>query len=77
MGAIAFVGEETLDNVADECLHVRDDGFKRMAVAGVARQRFHIGDELPAFGVRQCGCDRDLDADLWTTPALQGESTKG
>lgn len=36
-----------------------------------------MGRKLTALGVRQrCG-DRDLDADLWTTPALQEESTKG
>jgi hypothetical protein len=36
-----------------------------------------MGHELPTLGVRQRGGDRDLDADLWTTPALQEESTKG
>jgi hypothetical protein len=35
-----------------------------VAVIGIARQRFHMGDELAAFGVADGGGDRDLDAEL-------------
>ena len=77
MAAVAFVSEESLDDVADQRLHLQDDSCKRVAIVRAARQRFHMGDELAALGVCQCGGDEDLDADLWTTPALQEESTKG
>ena len=36
-----------------------------------------MGNELAALGMADRGCDGDLDADLWTTPALQEEATKG
>jgi hypothetical protein len=74
---IALVGEDALDSVAEERFHFRDDDCQSMAVIGIAGQRLHMGDELPAPGVCQRGGDRDLGADLWTTPALQEESTKG
>ena len=64
MAAIALVGEDALDGVADERLHLRDDGRQRVAVIGVAGQRLHMGDELAALGVRQRRGDGDLDAEL-------------
>ena len=51
VAAIALVGEDALDGVADERLHVRDHGCQRVAVIGIARQRLHMGDELAALGV--------------------------
>jgi hypothetical protein len=75
--AIALIGEDALDGVADERFHFRDDGGQRMAVIRVAGQRLQMGDELATLGVCQGCCDRDLDTDLWTTPTLQEESIKG
>jgi hypothetical protein len=77
VATVSLVEEEPLDDVADELLHVRDHGGQCMAVIGIAGQRLHMGDELAAPGTAERGCDGDLDADLWTTPALQEESTKG
>ena len=57
MAAIAGVGEDALDGVADERLHVRDDGCQRVAVIGIAGQRLHMGDELAALGVAERGGD--------------------
>lgn len=39
MAALAFVGQEPFDDVADQRLHLRDDGCERVAVAivGVGR----------------------------------------
>ena len=44
-----------------------------MTVIGVARQRLGMEHELAARGAGIVGDDRGLDADLWTTPALQVE----
>ncbi len=77
VAAISLVGEEARDDVADERLHVRDHGGQRVTVIGIAGQRLHMSDELAAPGVADRGGDGDFDADLWTTPALQEESTKG
>jgi hypothetical protein len=44
---------------------------------GLARQRLGVQHELAARGTGVGGDDRGLDADLWTTPALQEEATKG
>jgi hypothetical protein len=36
--AIALVGEDALDDVARQRLHVGDHGFERVAIIGIARQ---------------------------------------
>jgi hypothetical protein len=51
--------------------HVRDHGFQGVAIIWIAGQRLHMGDELAALAVLEGGGNADLDADLWTTPALQ------
>jgi hypothetical protein len=44
---------------------------ERVAVVRIARQRLGMQDELAASGAGIGGDDRGLDADLWTTLALQ------
>ncbi len=46
-------------------------------VIRVARQGLGVQHDLAAPGCGDGGHERDLDADLWTTPALQEESTNG
>ena len=48
VAAVSLVGEDTLEGVADHCLHVRDHGCQGVTIIGIARQRLHMGDELPA-----------------------------
>jgi hypothetical protein len=55
--AIALVGEDACDGVADQRLHVRDHGCQGVTVIGIARQRLHVGDELAAFDVADGGGD--------------------
>ena len=50
MAAVAFVAEEALDDVADQRFYLRDDGFERMAIIGIAGQRLRVGDELTTLG---------------------------
>ena len=50
---------------------------QRAAIIRIAGQRPGVQHELAAGSAGVGGDDRDLDADLWTTPALQEESTKG
>lgn len=40
MAAIALVGEEALEGIADEGFHVRDDGCERMPVIGLPGSAF-------------------------------------
>ena len=49
VAAIAPIGDNAFDIRADLFLHVRDHDAKRMAIVWIARQRFHMGDELAAF----------------------------
>jgi hypothetical protein len=49
VAAISLVSEETLEGVADQRLDVRDHGCQRATVIGIARQGFHVGDELAAL----------------------------
>jgi hypothetical protein len=48
-----------------------------VAVVWIAGQRCGVQHEHSAGGAGIGGGDRGFDADLWTTPALQEESTKG
>lgn len=41
--------------MADQGLHLRDHGCKRVAIVRVARQRLDMGNELAALGVPQRG----------------------
>jgi hypothetical protein len=48
-----------------------------MAVVGVSRERLGMQHELAAGRAGIGADDGCLNADLWTTPALQEESTNG
>lgn len=75
--AISFVDKGAFDGAAGELLGVVDDGAKRVTVIGVAGQAPGVEHELATGRAAIGGHDRGLDADLWTTPALQEETTKG
>ena len=77
VAAIALVDIGTLDCATGELLGGVDDAAERMSVVGIARQRLGVEHELAAGSAGIGGDDRDFDADLWTTPALQEESTNG
>ena len=64
VAAIALVGEDARDGAADQRLHVRNHRCQRVAVIWIARQRFHVGDELAALAVLEGGGNADLDAEL-------------
>jgi hypothetical protein len=42
VAAVSLVGEDTLDGVADQRLHLRDHGGQGVAVMGIARQRLML-----------------------------------
>ena len=48
-----------------------DDRAEGMPVEGIAVQRLRMQHELAALGLGRRRRDRDLAADLWTTPAVQ------
>ncbi len=77
VAAIALVDIGTLDRAAGQQLNRTDDAAERMSVIRIARHRHGVQHELTTGNAGVGGDDRDLDADLWTTPALQEESTKG
>ncbi len=64
VAAVALVGEDARDGVADERLHVRNHRCQRVAVIWIAGQRLHMGDELAALAVFEGGGNADLDAEL-------------
>src|SRR5579864_1454706 len=64
MAAIAAVGDETFDARADLRLDLGDHRRQSMAVIGIARQRFGMGDELAALRAMQRRGERDLHAEL-------------
>ena len=49
MATVAAIGDDASKARADLGLDLRNDGLERVAVAGVARQRLHMGDELAAL----------------------------
>jgi hypothetical protein len=49
VAAIAGVGDQTLDGVADQGLHGGNDGRQSVAVIGIARQSGDVSHELTAF----------------------------
>ena len=71
MAVVALVDVAALDRTAGEFLGVLDDGLEGVPVVGVAGKRLGVQHELTAGGAAVGGDDGDLDADLWTTPALQ------
>ena len=48
VAAIAGIGEDTFDDVADEHFDPRDDLGERVAIVRIARQRCDMSDELAA-----------------------------
>jgi hypothetical protein len=64
VAAVAGVGMEALDGVAEERLDRRDDAGEGVSVVGVAGQRLHVGDELAALATLQGGGDAHLEAEL-------------
>jgi hypothetical protein len=48
VAAIASIGDTTLEHVADERLHLRNDRGERVPVIRIAGQRCGMGDELAA-----------------------------
>ena len=73
MAAVALGNLGALDLTARELLGALDDGRQGMAVVGVSRERLGMQHELAAGRAGIGGDDRGLNADLWTTPALQEE----
>src|SRR6202051_2731172 len=64
VAAIAGIGVEPFDRIADELLDRRNDLGQRMAIIGGTRQRLRMGDELTALAVLEGGGNADLDAEL-------------
>ena len=71
MALVSGVGEQAFDLDPDGGLDLGDDGLEGVAVIRIAGQRLGVERELAALRAFEGGCQRDLDADLWTTPALQ------
>ena len=74
---LALVDIGVLDCATGELLCGVDDAAERMSLIGISRQNLGVKHELAARSVNIGGGDQGLDADLWTAPALQEESTKG
>lgn len=64
VAAIAAIGDDAFDRRPDLLFHFRDHGRQRMAVIRIARQRFHMGDELAALRAIERRRHRHLDAEL-------------
>ena len=77
MAAVALVDIGALDLTACELLGALDDGCQGVAIVGVPRERLGMQHELAAGRAGIGADDGCLNADLWTTPALQEESTNG
>ena len=60
VAAIAGIGDAAIEHVADERLHLRDDGGERVPVIGIAGQRCDMRDELPAGGMLDGGATLTL-----------------
>jgi hypothetical protein len=63
VAAVAGVGVEPLDGIADERLDRGDDADEGVSVVGIAGQRLP-GDELAVLATLQGGGDAHLDAEL-------------
>ena len=64
MAAIAAVGDDAGQRRADLGFDFGQDGRQWVAIVGIARQRLHMCDELPAFRAMERRGERDLDAEL-------------
>src|SRR3954454_22409577 len=61
---VSGIGDDPLKLRPDRLLKSRDDGCQRVSVIGVARQRLHMGHELPAPAAVERSGYRDLHAEL-------------
>ena len=66
--SVTGIGMEPFDRIADELLDRRDDTRQRMSIIRTARQRLHVGDELPALAVLEGGGHLRVVATLTLTP---------
>src|SRR5262249_32279702 len=57
---IAGLGDAAIEHVADERLHLWNDGGERVPVIRIARQRCDVGDKLPTGGMLHGGGDAHL-----------------
>ena len=64
MAAIAGIRDAAIEHVADERLHLWNDGGERVPVIRIAQQHCDVGDKLPAGGMLHGGRDAHLDAEL-------------
>ena len=64
MAAIAGVGVEPFDRIADELLDCRDDGCERVSMVWIAGQRLQMDDELAAFAALRSRRHAHLDTNL-------------
>jgi len=77
VAAVSLVDIGSLDRAAGECLGAGDDVPLGVTVVRVIRQRPGVQHEQKTERTAVVGDDGGFDADLWTTPALQEESTNG
>jgi hypothetical protein len=83
VAAIALVDIGTLDCATGELLGGVDDAAERISVEGFPRSALACSTNLGMqheLAARRAGIGADdgcLNADLWTTPALQEEATNG
>ena len=64
VAAIAGIGVQPLDFIADQLFDGWDDLCQRMPVIRIARQRLGMDGELAALAALEGGGDADLDAKL-------------
>jgi hypothetical protein len=60
VAAIAGIGVQTLDSIADQLFDRRGDLCERVAVVRIARQRLGMDGELAALAALEGGGDADL-----------------
>ena len=71
MALVAGIGDDPREIGPDRRLNLRNHAGERVPIVGVAGQRFDMRHELPAPAAPERRRNTHLDADLWTTPALQ------
>jgi hypothetical protein len=64
VAAITLVDVEAAGLNAGERFHFGNDGAERMAIVGIAMQRFGVEHELATLRLGDRGCHRDLAAEL-------------
>jgi len=64
VAAIAGIGDAAIEDVADERLHLRNDGAECVPIIGIAGQCCGMGDELAAGGMFHRGSDAHFDTEF-------------